>query len=149
MLSERGELLNINMAPLIDVMLVILVLFLITSPLIPEEPLVEVPAVAAEVIPLEESRAVLIVNKHGRVFFRQRDVTDTLEGALLADATLHEERQLYVRGDAEALFEDVSKVLAAARRVGVSRLNLVVDPHEARRLEQLRAEHAAGGGGPQ
>lgn len=128
MLTQRGELLNVNMAPLIDVMLVILVLFLITSPLVPEPPEVELPTVVASSEPLQESVVVMVVTADGRVHFRGRDVTRAVEENLLADPVLKQEGQLYVRGDKQASFEDVSKVLAAARRAGVTRLNLIVDP---------------------
>lgn len=120
--------LEINMTPLIDVMLVVLVLFMITAPLAPDEPEVTLPQVSADEIPLKDTPAVAIVTQAGRVFFRGRDVTGSVESALLNDPLLQHDKRLYVRGDRETKFSKVSNVLAAARRAGVKGINLVVDP---------------------
>lgn len=128
----RMQIREVTLTPLIDVMLVVLVLFLITSPLVAEGPDVELPNVAADLIPLEDTDAVLTVTRDGRIYFRDRDVSNDIVGALLADPVVASAQRVYVRGDGEASFADVTRALAAARRAGIQGLNLVVDPREQR-----------------
>ena len=123
-----ASLVQVNMTPLVDVMLTVLLLFMVTAPLVLEGPDVRLPRVRAAQVPLKDTRAVVTVRADGRVYFAKRDITEQIEAVLLSDPLVLRERRLYVRGDENASFESVSRVLAAARRAGVHGLNLVVDP---------------------
>lgn len=123
-----ASLVQVNMTPLVDVMLTVLLLFMVTAPLVLQGPEIHLPRVRAAQVPLKDTRAVVTVRADGRVYFANRDVTEQLEAVLLSDPLVVEERRLYVQGDENANFESVSRVLAAARRAGVHGLNLVVDP---------------------
>lgn len=119
---------EVNMASLVDVMLVVLVLFMITVPLIPDAPPVTLPEVPADQVPLKDTDVVVIVARDGTVHYRGRDVSRDLEAVLRSDRAVQTSRRLYVRGDREARFGSIASVLATARRAGVEGLNLVVEP---------------------
>ena len=126
--SRRGGFRDINVTPLVDVMLVLLVVFMVTAPLLTTGLRVELPRVAAEAAPLKDTRLVVTVTRDERILFDERDATATIEEALLRDPRVQAERELYIRADAEARYGVVARVVAAARAAGVDGLNLLVDP---------------------
>lgn len=127
-MARLDPMVSVNMTPLVDVMLVVLVLFLITSPLLWPGPEVTLPNVRAEVVKLDETTAVVSVQSDGAVFFREARVDGRLERALLADPDFVRNRRLYVRGDRDARFGQVARVLELAHRLDARGVNLVVDP---------------------
>jgi len=120
---------DINVTPLVDVMLVLLVVFMITAPLLSTGLRVELPAVTAEAAPLKDTRLVVTVTREEKILLGELDVTATLEDALLGDERIQRERELYVRADKEARYGVVARVVAAARAAGVEGLNLLVEPN--------------------
>ena len=116
------------MTPLVDVMLVVLVLFMITSPLMWPGPEVTLPHVSAEIVPFDESSAIVTVKADGTVYYRENPLDRELSSVLLADPAFVKSRKLYVRGDHGASFGDVARVLDVAHRLAARGVNLVVDP---------------------
>jgi biopolymer transport protein TolR len=119
---------EVNMTPLVDVMLVVLVLFMITSPLLLSGPEVNLPRASATVTPVSDKDLVLTVTRQGRVHYRDEDVTGRVGSALSGDRVLREVKQLYIRGDRDVSFGVISAVMAEARAASVGQLNLVIDP---------------------
>ena len=126
--SGRAGFREINITPLVDAMLVLLVVFMVTAPLLTTGLRVELPVVDAEPAPLRDTQLVVTVTRDGRVLYGERDVTDGLEDVLASDPGIFAERELYIRADAEARYAVVARVLAAARAAGVDGLNLLVEP---------------------
>jgi biopolymer transport protein TolR len=118
---------EINVTPLVDVMLVLLVVFMVTAPLLTTGLRVELPRVTAHNTPVRDSKLVIEVNKEERIVFREQDVTKDVED-VLRDARVQSERELYIRADKEARYGVVARVVAAARAAGVEGLNLLVEP---------------------
>ena len=119
---------DINVTPLVDVMLVLLVVFMITAPLLSTGLRVELPAVSAEAAPLKDTRLVVTITREEAIMLGETDVTADLEAVLLADPRIQAERELYIRADKEARYKFVARVVAAARAAGVEGLNLLVQP---------------------
>ena len=119
---------DINITPLVDVMLVLLVVFMVTAPLLATGLRVELPQVSAEQTPLRDTKLIVTVTKDGRVVFDDRDATADIETVLLQDVRIQTEREVYVRADKEARYGDVARVVAAARAAGVDGINLLVEP---------------------
>ncbi|MCB9752973.1 MAG: biopolymer transporter ExbD [Myxococcales bacterium] len=119
---------DINVTPLVDVMLVLLVVFMVTAPLLSTGLRVELPSVQAEATTLKDTRLVVTVTADERILFGERDVTDDVEPVLREDARVQAERELYIRADKEARYGVVARVVAAARAAGVDGLNLMVEP---------------------
>ena len=119
---------DVNITPLVDVMLVLLIVFLITAPLLTSKLDVDLPNVSAEPASVHDTRLVVSVTATGRILFGDLDVTEDLEQALAEDATVAAAKAIYVRADENVRYGVVARVVAAARSAGVSDLNLVVEP---------------------
>jgi biopolymer transport protein TolR len=119
---------DINVTPLVDVMLVLLVVFMVTAPLLTTGLRVELPKVNAVNTPVRDSKLVVTVTKDERILFGETDVTDTVEEVLDKNPRIQKERELYIRADKAARYGVVARVVAAARRAGVTGLNLLVEP---------------------
>lgn len=120
---------EINVTPLVDVMLVLLVVFMVTAPLLTTGLRVELPQVRAHNTPIRDTKLILSVTKDERIFFgSDEDVTDNVEQVLMENERVQQERELYIRAHKEARYGAVARVVAAARAAGVDGLNLLVEP---------------------
>ena len=124
----RGGFNDINITPLVDVMLVLLVVFMVTAPLLTTGLRVELPEVKAHNTPVRDSKLVITVTEDERIMFGEEDVTENLEAVLAENPRIQKEREIYIRADKEARYKFVARVVAAARAAGVEGLNLLVQP---------------------
>jgi biopolymer transport protein TolR len=119
---------EINVTPLVDVMLVLLIVFMVTAPLLTTGLRIDLPEVNAASTPVKDARLLISVTKEERVLFGEEDVTDRIDDALKENARVQTERELYIRADKNARYGIVATVVAAARNSGVESLNLLVEP---------------------
>ena len=119
---------DINVTPLVDVMLVLLVVFMVTAPLLATGLRVELPNVEAANTPVKDTKLVVTVTKEEKILFGEDDVTDTIEKVLAENPRVQKEKELYIRADKDARYAVVARVVAAARAAGVVGLNLLVEP---------------------
>jgi biopolymer transport protein TolR len=126
--ARRGGFRDINVTPLVDVMLVLLVVFMVTAPLLTTGLRIDLPEVKAASTPVKDARLLVSITKEERVLFGEEDVTSHVDDALKNSARVQKERELYIRADKDARYEIVAKVVAAARNSGVESLNLLVEP---------------------
>ncbi len=124
---------EINVTPLVDVMLVLLIVFMVTAPLLASGLRVDLPNVPAASTPVSDSKLIVSVTREERVLFGELDVTDTLEASLAVDPRIRTEHELYVRADKTARYGVVARTVAAARAAGVTALHLMVEPTERAR----------------
>lgn len=139
----RGGFANINITPLVDVMLVLLVVFMVTAPLLTTGLRIDLPEVKAANTPVKDARLLVTVTKDEHILFGERDVTANIEMELRTSERVQKESELYIRADKDARYGVVAKVVAAARAAGVKSLNLLVQPE----LEEV--PDTAGSGQPQ
>jgi biopolymer transport protein TolR len=119
---------DINVTPLVDVMLVLLVVFMVAAPLLAAGLKVELPQVNAESAPVKDSKLVVTVTKEERILFGEDDVTSNVEATLASNGRVQKEKELYIRADKQARYGAVARVVAAARGAGVTGLSLLVEP---------------------
>lgn len=124
----RGGFRDINVTPLVDVMLVLLVVFMVTAPLLTTGLRISLPQVEAANTPVKDARLLVTVTKEERVLFGESDVTGRVADALRENLRVQKERELYIRADKDARYGAVAEVVAAARNSGVESLNLLVEP---------------------
>lgn len=134
---------DINVTPLVDVMLVLLVVFMVTAPLLTAGLRVELPNVAAEEAPTKDTKLVVTVTKEEKILFGEDDATANIEDVLASNARVQQEKELYIRADKNARYGAVARVVAAARSAGVEGLNLLVEPEI-----QPEGDEKAGGAAP-
>lgn len=125
---RRGGFREINVTPLVDVMLVLLVVFMVTAPLLTTGLRIDLPEVKAAETPVKDARLLVTITKEEKVLFGEEDVTGRVDDALRQNARVQKEREIYIRADKNARYGIVAEVVAAARNSGVESLNLLVEP---------------------
>ena len=125
-----GALREINVTPLVDVMLVLLIVFMVTAPLLTSGLHIDLPEVQATNTPVKDAKLVLSITKEERILFGEDDVTKDVEKVLLENPRVQKEHELYIRADKEARYGTVARAVAAARAAGVTSLNLLVEPED-------------------
>jgi biopolymer transport protein TolR len=125
---RSGGMNEINVTPLIDVMLVLLVIFMVTAPLMTTGVQVDLPKVKSSPMQMDEAKMLVIVTSDEHVYLGKDEITDEVEDKLRTNARLQEERELYVQADENVRYGAVLRVMAAARSAGVEKLGMVTDP---------------------
>ncbi len=124
----QAPLSEINMTPLVDVMLVLLVIFLVTAPMLNSAINLNLPSEAASQITQQKTFAIS-VNKAGQYFVDDRAVSfEELESELQKIAKTNPKQQIHLRADVDVVYGKVSKVLGSAQRLGLSNIGFVTAP---------------------
>ena len=126
-----GSMTEINVTPLVDVMLVLLIIFMVTAPMLQTGVDVNLPQAKAQTIPDDEGKLILTVTKDKRVFLGKLQIPwDDVEKVLKNNAKLNTDRELYLHADKGLYYGDVVKIMAAVKQAGVDKLGMVTDPLE-------------------
>jgi biopolymer transport protein TolR len=124
-----GTLSQINVTPLVDVMLVLLVIFMVTAPILQQGVPVNLPRVRGVALTGEEVQLVVAVTADGAVYLNDTGLTvPELQRKLAAILREQHDRQVFLRADAEVSYGEVMKVIASIREVGVQRIGMVTEP---------------------
>ena len=119
---------EINMTPLVDVMLVLLVIFLVTAPMLTQAVKLELPnEIATEIA--DENPIVISVSEHGLYYWGQTGITEAgLEERLLHESIRDKTRPIHLRADTNVPYGKVSKVLTLSQKHGLSNIGFVTEP---------------------
>ena len=124
-----GTLTEINVTPLVDVMLVLLIIFMVTAPMLQTGVDVNLPEAKAQTIPDDQGKLILTVTKDKRVFLGKLQIPwDDVEKTLRSNAKLNADHELYLHADRALSYGDVVKVMAVLSRNGGEKIGLVTDP---------------------
>ncbi|HTP61841.1 MAG TPA: biopolymer transporter ExbD [Burkholderiales bacterium] len=122
---------EINMIPLIDVMLVLLVIFIITAPLLTHAVKVDLPKASSAPNVVKRDSIQLAIDAQGRLWWNGEPVEEaSLEARMRTAARLAPQPELHLRADGAIEYRRVARVLAAASRAGLQRIGFVSDPRE-------------------
>ncbi|GAC1351483.1 MAG: protein TolR [Polyangiales bacterium] len=124
------------MTPLVDVMLVLLIVFMVTAPLLATGLKIDLPEVKASNTPMKDAKLVVSITRDEHILFGETDVTRDVESVLRANARVQSEHEVYIQADKEAHYGTVARAIAAARAAGVTSLNLLVEPQVEGRGER-------------
>jgi biopolymer transport protein TolR len=120
---------EINVTPLVDVMLVLLIIFMVSAPMMNTGVEIDLPAAQAPQVEISEEKLLLTVGKDQKVYLGRDEVAyDKLEATLLANDRMQREKELYVQADENVPYGFVVKVLAIVKKAGIAKLGLVTDP---------------------
>ncbi len=123
---------DINMTPLIDVMLVLLVIFIITAPLLAGRIALDLPKVDTAAAQQAPKSLSVSIQKDGKLYLGDQPTTlVALTGRFAAAAKARADTELRIRADAAAPYGDVAQVMAAAQRAGLDRIGLITQPAAA------------------
>ena len=120
---------EINMTPLVDVMLVLLIIFIITVPVMKHAVNVELPTATSQPQQNKPETLQLSVDAQGAYFLNQAPVAgDALGSALQAEAAKEPQPELHIRGDKAARYEYVAQAMAAAQTAGLRKIGFITEP---------------------
>jgi biopolymer transport protein TolR len=128
---ESTTISQINVTPLVDVMLVLLVIFMVTAPIIQQGVQVNLPQARSSAIPGTEEHLVVTVAKNGKVYLNDNAMSISELGAKLrAIKKLEANKQVYLRADQDVRYGIVMKTIAEIKQAGIERLGMVTRPEE-------------------
>ena len=131
-MRSEEEMSEINMIPLIDVMLVLLIVFIITVPVINHAVRLDLPQASAQRSTDAPGTIRIAVDAQGAWYWNDTPVADdALPGRLAAVAALDPQPELHIRGDRGVRYERVAQVMAHAQAAGLRRIAFVTDPGNA------------------
>jgi biopolymer transport protein TolR len=122
-----GRIAEINVTPFVDVMLVLLIVFMITAPLLTVGVPVELPKTEAKQLAADETPLTITVRRDGAVFLQDSQVDDSLLPKLKALAQEGLQSRIFIRGDDAANYGTVAKVMAKINAAGYRNIGLVTD----------------------
>jgi biopolymer transport protein TolR len=127
---EQDSISQINVTPLVDVMLVLLVIFMVTAPILQQGVSVDLPEVAtAPPLAGSEEQLVISVTREGKVHFNDTPVKlDELSQKLSTIIRVRPDREVYLRADKNVSYGKVVDVMTAMRTAGVRKLGMVTEP---------------------
>ncbi len=120
---------EINMVPFIDVMLVLLIVFIITVPVMKHAVNVELPKASNEKELIKPETVNLSVQADGSYFVGEDKVSDeALSSILSAEAAKEPQPDLHIRGDKDVRYERVAQAMAAAQQAGLKKIGFITEP---------------------
>ena len=127
--SRRQLNARINVTPLVDVMLVLLIVFMIAAPLLSVGVPVELPKTDAKSLPSQQEPLTITVDRDGKVYLQDTEVSlDELTPKLIAMAVNGYEERVYLRGGENGNYGPGMKVMGAINAAGFTNIGLVTDP---------------------
>ena len=128
--QEQEVMAAINTTPLVDVMLVLLIIFLITIPVVVQQIPVKLPAERNVVTQTKPENIVIAVSKDGDVFWNMEYMRDSraLFDKLKTIAVLVPQPEVHIRADQETRYESVGKVVATAQRASILKIGFITEP---------------------
>ncbi len=122
---------EINVTPLVDVMLVLLIIFMVTAPMMVQGVDVALPETTAEPLPAKEETLIITIDADRQVFINNVSVGfDALQQKLGKIMEGRADRQVYLRADRHIPYGDVVRVMAEIKAAGVEKLGMVTVPLE-------------------
>jgi len=123
---------DINVTPMVDVMLVLLVIFIITAPLFTHAIKLDLPAAQSAPAPEKPDTISLSINAQGKVFWNNDEIAPTdMESRLATAAQKKPMPELQLRADKETRYEVIAQVMSSAQANGLTKIGFVTEPKEA------------------
>ena len=121
---------TINTTPMVDVMLVLLIIFMITVPVVTQSIKLELPKESNIPTQTKPENVVLAVNIDGDVFWNMQRVPDieTLVERLKLEAVKEPQPEVHIRGDLASRYESIGRVVVACQRAGIAKVGFITEP---------------------
>jgi biopolymer transport protein ExbD len=121
---------SINTTPLVDVMLVLLIIFLITIPVVTQTIRLELPKERNLPTQTKPENIVLAVNRDGEVHWGMQRLADAEElvARLKTEAVKDPQPEVHIRGDLEVRYESIGRVIVACQRAGILKVGFITEP---------------------
>ena len=128
--GEDAPMSTINTTPLVDVMLVLLIIFLITIPVITKTVKVSLPKAANIATQTKPENITVAVDAQGNIYWNNEQVgtRDQLVEMIKAEAVKDLQPEIHIRGDSNARFEDIGRVIYSIQRGGIVKVGFITEP---------------------
>jgi biopolymer transport protein ExbD len=128
--EEDAVIASINTTPLVDVMLVLLIIFLITSPVVIKTIPIKLPAEHNQPYKTKPENITLAIDKEGDMYWNQTAVpnTDVLLDKLKKIAVMVPQPEVHIRGDQQTRYEFIGKAILTAQRAGIAKVSFIMEP---------------------
>lgn len=128
--EEDAVLSEINTTPLVDIMLVLLIIFLVTSPLVLKLKKVNLPIDPNQIYVTKPENITLVVSKEGDMYWNQLPIADTtvLLEKLKGIAVMKPQPELHIRGDQQTRYEFIGKVVLTAQKASIAKVAFITEP---------------------
>jgi biopolymer transport protein TolR len=137
----RSTMSEINVTPMVDVMLVLLIIFMVTAPLIQQGVKVNLPEAKAAPVEASDKKLVLSIDMQRRVYIGEAEVAlNELEKKLASNAKAQSDKEVYLHADRDVPYGVVVDVMAAAQRAGITNVGMITDPAAGGRASNKKKE---------
>lgn len=129
--SEKKSMAEINVTPLVDVMLVLLIIFMVTAPMLSMGIDVNLPRVKSKSIDIAEEKLVLSINENKEIFLNKTRIPlQDLNPKLVVIFVDRVDREIFLRADKNVPYGFVVEVMSEIRKAGVDKLGMITEPPE-------------------
>lgn len=127
--DDRGMMAQINVTPLVDVMLVLLVIFMVTAPMMQQGVQVNLPKADTKGMNAQEDTVIVAVDKNGRTFINKDEVpSGDLRKRLAEMFATRTKKEVFLKADAGVPYGEVVRAMAEIKGAGIERLGMVTEP---------------------
>ena len=127
--DDRRPMADINVTPLVDVMLVLLVIFMVTAPMMQQGVQVNLPKANTKAMTPQDEAVVVSVDKSGKVFINKDEIPAADLRNRLADMfATREKKEVFLKADAGVPYGEVVRAMADIKGAGIERLGMVTEP---------------------
>ncbi|HEY6872343.1 MAG TPA: protein TolR [Geobacteraceae bacterium] len=127
--GDRQTMSQINVTPLVDVMLVLLIIFMVTAPMMQQGVQVNLPKADTKALTPEETTVVVSIEKTGRVFINSSEVPGSeLKAKLTSMFATRSKKEVFLKADKDVPYGEVIKAMAEIKGAGIERLGMVTEP---------------------
>ncbi|MFH1027853.1 MAG: protein TolR [Pseudomonadota bacterium] len=127
--NNRAVMAEINVTPLVDVMLVLLVIFMVTAPMMQQGVQVNLPKANTKAMTQAEETVIVTVEKTGKLFINKDEITgDSLKSRLTTMFAGRGKKEVFLKADAGVPYGDVVRAMADIKGAGIERLGMVTEP---------------------
>jgi biopolymer transport protein ExbD len=121
---------EINTTPMVDVMLVLLVIFIITAPLLTHSVKIDLPQATSQPSPEKPDAIALSINAEGKLFWNDTPIADAeLASRLTTAAQKQPQPELHLRAERVTPYQKLAEIMSAAQRAGIMKIGFVTDPN--------------------
>jgi biopolymer transport protein TolR len=129
--DSKGPLSEINVVPLVDIMLVLLIIFMITAPMMQHGMGIDIPNVTARPLPTKDEPQILNITKDERLILNEKKLDiKNLKTAIQFLFNNKANKEIYLRADKDVSYGFVAKCMGIVREAGVVKINMVTKPLE-------------------